>query len=54
MMMQSATKVIDIYNIEISDTNDQFKLVSEVSKVGRQVLLALPNPQYDNVLSKYS
>ena len=54
MMMQSTTRVIDIYNIEISDVNEQFKLVSEVSKVDRQVLLTLPNPQYDKVLPKYS
>ena len=54
MMMQSTTKVIDIYNVKISDINEQFKIVSEVSKVDRQVLLTLPNPQYNKVLPKYS
>ena len=54
MMMQSTTKVVDIYNVQTSDINEEFKIVYEVSKVDRQVLLTLPNPQYNKVLPKYS
>ena len=41
MMMQSTTKVTDIYNVRISDINEQFNIVSEVSQVDREVLLTL-------------
>ena len=54
MMMQSTTRVMDIYNLQITDLGDHFSLNSEVSKVDRQVLLTLANPEYEKVLEKYS
>ena len=54
MMMQSTTRVMDIYNLQITDLDEHFSLNSEVSKVDRQVLLTLANPEYEKVLEKYS
>ena len=54
MMMQSTTRVMDIYNLQITDLDEHFSSNSEVSKVDRQVLLALANPEYEKVLEKYS
>ena len=52
--MESTTKMIDLYNLQISDINEQFKIVPQVSKVDRQLLLTLPNPKHNTVLPKYS
>ena len=54
MMMQSTTRVMDIYNLQVTDLDEHFSLNSEVSKVDRQVLLTLTNPEYEKVLEKYS
>ena len=53
-MMQSATRVMDICNQQITDLDEHFSLNSEVSKVDQQVLLTLANPKYEKVLEKYS
>ena len=54
MMMQSTTRVMDIYNLQITYLDEHFSLNSEVSKVDQQILLTLANPEYEKVLEKYS
>ena len=49
MMMQSTIRVMDIYNLKITDSDEHFSLNSEVSKVDRHVLLTLANPGYDSL-----
>ena len=53
MMMTSTTRVMEVYDLEISDINNQFRLTSEIIKVDRQVLLTVPNPEYKNIIEKY-
>ena len=53
MMMASANKRIDIYNVEVKSLRGDFKLGVSVSKVEREQLLSLTNPEYKRILRRY-
>ena len=53
MMMHSTTRKIDVIEIEINDVSGDFKFKVEVSKVERETLLSLPNPNYESVLRQH-
>ena len=50
MMMHSTTRNIDVFEIEINDVSGDFQFKAEISKVERETLLSLPNPNYESVL----
>eukprot|EP00794_Sanderia_malayensis_P007573 gene7573-biopygen6100 len=54
MMMQSVTQTIEVYKVKIASMNEEFMLETTVSKVNKECLLYLPNPNYDAVISRYS
>ena len=53
MMMVSANKRMDIYSVEVKNLRGEFKLGIFVSKVERELLLSLTNPEYTKILRRY-
>eukprot|EP00795_Rhopilema_esculentum_P008005 gene8005-13914_t len=53
MMMQSVNQRIEVYNVNIASIDEKFSLQAFVSKVDKDVLLALPNPKYDSMISRF-
>ena len=53
MMMATTNKRIDIYSVEVKSLRQDFKLGVPVSKVDREMLLSLTNPEYRKILNKY-
>ena len=56
MMMQASNREIAIYDVVISSLTGEFQLrteVTEVTKVDRDTLLSLGNPQYKDLLEQY-
>ena len=45
MMMSSTTRKLEIYDVEISELSEKFKINSAVYKVEKNTLLSLPNPK---------
>ena len=45
MMMSSTTRKLEIYDVEISELSEKFKINSAVYKVEKNTLLLLPNPK---------
>ena len=54
MLMANTVKTFNIHELEISDDNGTFTLETEVTQVDRDVIMTIPNPQYQDVLKKYS
>ena len=54
MLMANTVKTFNIYELEISDNNGTFTLETEITQVDRDVIMTIPNPQYQDVLKKYS
>lgn len=53
MMMASTNQRIDIYSVEVKSLRGDFKLGISVSKVDRERLLSLTNPEYKRILSRH-
>ena len=45
-LMHSVVKKTEIYQFEIGDINQEFKIGIEINKLEKEVLLELPNPNY--------
>ena len=54
MMMQSVTQRIEVYNVNIASIDNKFSLQAFASKVKKDVLLSLPNPKYDSIISRFN
>ena len=52
--MANTVKMFNINELEISNDNGTFTLETEVTQVDRDVVMTIPNPQYQDVLKKYS
>ena len=50
--MPSIVRKIDVFEIEIKDLSGSFQFKLEVSKVGRETLLSLQNPNQETVLKQ--
>ena len=54
-MLHTSNTSIDIYNVEITNTKcDRAKLIAEVSKVDRAVLIPMLNPHYEDIIQTYT
>ena len=51
--MNSSSKKITIYSVQISDTKHQFSFQTELHKPEKSVLVTLPNPKYLELQNKY-
>ena len=54
MLMGSATRRVEVFDVKVSDTEGNFSMETKVNKVEKPCLLELPNPHYDNLIKKYS
>ena len=54
MMMQSVTQKIEVYNVSITSLDEHFSLQASVSKVSKDVLLSLPNPNYERATPRFT
>ena len=52
-IMGSSIKPIPVYSVEIRDSDHELKFQTEINKLGRSVLLELPNPEYQNLQNSY-
>ena len=50
ILMANTVKTFNIYEFEISDDTGTFTLETEVTQVDRDVIMTIPNPQYQNIL----
>ncbi|XP_028416198.1 uncharacterized protein LOC114539993 [Dendronephthya gigantea] len=53
MLLGTTTRKLDIFQIGIQSVDGDFSLEANLTKIDKQQLLLLPNPQYDQVLRKY-
>ena len=44
--MNTSSKKIPIYSVQISETKHQFSFQTELDKLEKSVLVELPNPKY--------
>ena len=51
--MISATRLIPVYSVEIEDSGHKFKCQTEINKLGKRMLVKLPNPEYQNLQNSY-
>ena len=54
MMLGATNKLISVYNINIDDIEGKFNLQTEVTKVDRSEFLNLNNPNYHEMISRFS
>ena len=45
-LMNTSSKKIPIYSVQISETKHQFSFQTELDKLEKSVLVELPNPKY--------
>ena len=48
--VHTTNTLIDIYDVEITNTKGDFTINTEVSKVDRAELISMPNPLYENII----
>ena len=53
MMMSWTTRKLEIYDMEISELSEKFKINSAVCKVEKNRLLSPPDPKYKAILEQY-
>ena len=53
IMIFSATRKLEIYDVEILELSEKFKINLPVYKVKKNTLLSLPNPKYKAILDQY-
>ena len=51
--MNSATKSIPVYSVEVQGSDHEFKFQTEIKKLEKSVLLKLPGPEYQNLQNRY-
>jgi hypothetical protein len=51
--MRSATRRLEIFNVNISNTEGNFNMETKLIKVEKPCLMELPNPHYDSPIKKY-
>ena len=52
-MMYSMSQKVEIYHLQVASVRSNFKMMAEVTKVNKSVLLSLPNPQYERVIQQH-
>ena len=51
--MASTTRKVEIYDVEISELSEKFKINSAVCKVEKSTLLSLPNQKYKAIIDQH-
>ena len=53
MMVHTAVREIQVYNLKITNLEEDFKMCADVSKVDKDVQLSLDDPKYEAMVNKY-
>ena len=53
MMLHVTTKKIKIFDVEISDLQEQFSLRAEVSEIEKSTLLTVTNPNFQEICQNF-
>ena len=53
MMVHTAVRKIQVYNLKITNLEEDFEMCADISKVDKDVLLSLENPKYEAMVNKY-
>ena len=53
MMVHTAVRKIQVYNLKITNLEEDFEMCADVSKVDKNVLLSFENPRYGAMVNKY-
>ena len=53
MMVCSTIQKVQGYTVKVSSIDRKFEMTTKVNKVDKGVLLTVPNPKYDELISKY-
>ena len=53
MMLCSTIHKVQSYTVKVANVDGRFEMTTKVSKVDKGVLLTIPNPNYEELISKY-
>ena len=51
MMLHTTTKKVEVFEIQIQDVASNFNFTTEVRKVEKDILINIPNPQYEAMIN---
>ena len=51
MMLYTTTKRVEVFEIQIQDVASNFNFTTEVRKVEKDILINIPNPQYEAMIN---
>ena len=51
MMLYTTTKKVEVFEIQIQDVASNFNFRTEVRKVEKDILINIPNPQYEAMIN---
>ena len=51
MMLYTTTKKVEVFEIQIQDVASNFNFTTEVRKVEKDILINIPNPQYEAMIN---
>ena len=54
MLLHTTSRKIEVHNLNISNQEGSFKLNVDIHKVGKDILLTVPNPEYKTLLQHNS
>ena len=52
-MVHSTVRKIQVYNLKITNLEEDFEMCADVNKVDKDVLLSLENQRYEAMLTRY-
>ena len=53
-MLHATDTLIDVYDVEITNTKGDFIINTEISKVDGAELISMPNPHYKDIIQMYT
>ncbi|XP_028405809.1 uncharacterized protein LOC114528390 [Dendronephthya gigantea] len=53
MMLQTTTRKIDVYEVEIAAVDGNFKMSCELNRIDKDVLMKVPNPRYKELIETH-
>ena len=53
MMLYTINIKLNIYNVTIKNLKEEFEFTTEMNAVDKDVLLNVPNPNYETIFTKY-
>ena len=54
MMLCSTTQKVQSYEMKVASVDRKFEMTTRISQVDKSVLLTVPNPNFEELIHKYS